>query len=116
MEAVNYAELAELAGEFLPERTVLGTVTTPFNNFDPGQGAGGVLGGGTDGSSSSSAAASGGQGGAVGVLNPAHYGFQSSDACSQNETPLSNSGLLGLFTSAQENTNSCIPATTSGSY
>jgi hypothetical protein len=111
MEAVNYAELAELAGEFLPERTVLGTVTTPFNNFDPGQGTGGVLGGGTGASSSSSA-----QGGAVGVVNPAHYGFQSSDACTQNQSPLSNSGALGLFTTAQQDTSSCIPASTSGSY
>ncbi|HEY1701063.1 MAG TPA: hypothetical protein VGG75_15245 [Trebonia sp.] len=68
MEAVNYAELAELAGEFLPERTVLGTVTTPFNNLDPGKLAGGVLGGATGGSGSS-AATVGGPGGDVSVVH-----------------------------------------------
>lgn len=112
MDAVNFAELNELAGELLPERTVLSTVTTPFNNWNPGGGQGGAVDGG---SSSSSAAAAGGNGGELGVVSPDH-GFQTSAACNQNDSPESNSGLLGLFTTAQQNTNACIPASTSGSY
>jgi hypothetical protein len=111
MDAVNFAELNELAGELLPERTVLSTVTTPFNNWNPG----GSGSNGADGGSSSSAAASGGSGGLVGVTGGDH-GAQTSSACQQNASPLSNSGLLGLFTSAQQNTNACVPATTTGSY
>lgn len=65
MEAVNYAELAELAGEFLPERTVLSTVTTPLTNLDPGKVAGGVLGG----SGSSPSATVGGPGGDVSLVH-----------------------------------------------
>jgi hypothetical protein len=64
MEAVNYAELAELAGEFLPERTVLGTVTTPLNNLNPGQSVGGVLSG--------SAATVGGAGSDLSAVSPVH--------------------------------------------
>jgi hypothetical protein len=70
MEAVNYAELAELAGEFLPERTVLGTVTTPLTNLNPGQTASGVIHGVTDGASGSPAATVGGPGGDVNVVSP----------------------------------------------
>jgi hypothetical protein len=40
MPAVSYAELDRLGGELLPERAVLGIVSTPFNNNNPG-GAGG---------------------------------------------------------------------------
>lgn len=72
MEAVNYAELAELEGEFLPERTVLGTITTPLNNLNPGQTASGVLGGATNGSGGSPAATVGGPGGDVSVVSPVH--------------------------------------------
>ena len=116
MDAVNFAELNELAGELLPERTVLSTVVTPFNNWNPGN-SGGGYGGVDGGSSSSSAAAAGGQGGGIGFVGaPADHGFASQAACNQNDSPESNSGLLGLFTSAQENTNSCIPASSSGSY
>lgn len=115
MDAVNFAELNELAGELLPERTVLSTITTPFNNWNPGNSGGGVDGGAGSSSSSAAAAGGGGNGGEVGFVSPDH-GFQSSAACNQNDSPESNSGLLGLFTSAQQNTNSCIPASTSGSY
>jgi hypothetical protein len=114
--AVNFAELNELAGELLPERTVLSTVTTPFNNWNPGGGQGGSVDGGGS-SSSSAAAASGGEGGGMGFMAaPADHGYQVADACNVNNSPESNSGLLGLFTSAQQNTTSCIPAAGSGSY
>lgn len=111
MDAVNFAELAELAGELLPERTVLSTVTTPFNNWNPGSGTGGS----GDGGSSSSAAASGGQGGAGGYVAPDH-GFSSTSACNANNDPQGNNGLLGLFQTPGQNTQACQPATSSGSY
>jgi hypothetical protein len=39
---ISYAELENLGGELLPERAVLGIVSTPFNNYNPGTaGAGG---------------------------------------------------------------------------
>lgn len=112
MDAVNFAELNELAGELLPERTVLSTVTTPFNN------AGGTGGLGADGGSSSSSAAAaggGGNGGELGVVSPDH-GFASQSSCNANDNPQGNSGLLGLFTSPAENTQVCTPASGSGSY
>lgn len=40
MSAVSYAELDQLGGEMLPERAVLGIVSTPFNNYNPGGGNG----------------------------------------------------------------------------
>jgi hypothetical protein len=57
---ISFTELDQLVGEVLPERTVLATVSTPFNN---------VAGGGADGSASSSAAAAagGGDGGSHGA-------------------------------------------------
>ena len=111
MDAVNFAELNELAGELLPERTVLSTVVTPFNNWNPGNSGAGY---GADGGSSSSSAAAAG-GGDGGYVAPDH-GFASQAACNTNDSPESNSGLLGLFTSAQQNTTACIPASGSGSY
>ena len=36
MSVIRYEELDQLAGELLPERTVLGVVSTPFNGFGPG--------------------------------------------------------------------------------
>lgn len=113
MDAVNFAELNELAGELLPERTVLSTITTPFNNWNPGNSGG--LGGDGGSSSSSAAAAGGGDGNVGGVVAPDH-GFASQSACNTNDSPESNSGLLGLFTSAQENSQACTPASGSGSY
>lgn len=53
--AISFTNLDQLAGEVLPERTVMSTVSTPFNN------AGGDGGGA---GSASSAAAAGGDGGA----------------------------------------------------
>jgi hypothetical protein len=38
MSVVRYEELDQLAGELLPERTVLGVVSTPFNNVGSGGG------------------------------------------------------------------------------
>lgn len=119
MEAVNYAELEELAGEFLPERMVLSTVTPNGPVQFGGGGQGGYLGGGDGGSSSSSAAAAGGGDGGQGLgvvqTDPSHFSsFHTSNACTVNQTPESNSGLLGLFTSAQQNTSTCLPGDASG--
>lgn len=55
--AISFTNLDQLAGEVLPERTVMSTVSTPFNNAG-GDGDGGGAG------SVSSAAAAGGDGGA----------------------------------------------------
>lgn len=106
MDAVNFAELNELAGELLPERTVLSTITTPFNNWNPGGGSGS----GDGGSSSSSAAALGGGG------TGGDHGFSSTSACNANNDPQGNNGLLGLFQNPAQNTQACQPATSSGSY
>lgn len=101
MDAVNFSELNELAGELLPERTVLSTVVTPYGGWRPDHD--------DDGYGSYSDADAYGGGGS-------HGGFETSSACQQNASPLSNSGLLGLFTSAQENTNACIPAQSAGGF
>ncbi|MBO0819799.1 MAG: hypothetical protein J2P26_02995 [Nocardiopsaceae bacterium] len=116
MHAVNFAELNELAGELLPERTVLSTITTPFNNWNPGSNGG--TDGAAGGSSSSSAAASGGGngGGRVGVVGGQDHGSQSVSACNTNNTPQGNNGLLGLFQTPAQNTQACQPAAVTGSF
>ncbi|MCD2192757.1 hypothetical protein LQ327_05070 [Actinomycetospora endophytica] len=45
--AINFSDLDALTGEVLPERTVLSTVSTPFNNAggsDSSHGAAGING------------------------------------------------------------------------
>jgi hypothetical protein len=58
--AISFTDLDQLAGEVLPERTVLATVSTPFNNAAGGDGGAGSA-------SSSAAAAAGGDGGSDGA-------------------------------------------------
>ncbi len=59
-KAIEVSDLAQITGEVLPERTVMSTVTTPFNN------AGGDGGDGGSSSSGAAAAAGGGDGGSDG--------------------------------------------------
>ncbi len=98
---ISFEELDLLAGEVLPERTVLSTVTTPFNNVGAG-------GGGDGGSSSAAAAAAGGGG--------ADQGTTALSACQSNQTP-GTPGLLGSLGLGSANPSSsvtCTPAAISG--
>lgn len=88
MRAVNFAELNELSGELLPERTVLSSAPADPNNILAG------LGGGNSGHATA-------------------YGSTSS--CNANNTPAGSGGLLGLMGQAQQNSQVCTPASTFGS-
>ncbi len=90
---ISFEELDLLAGEVLPERTVLSTVTTPFNSAGAGGGA---------------AAAAGGGG--------ADQGTTALSACQSNQTP-GTPGLLGSLGLGSANPSSsvtCTPAAISG--
>lgn len=93
MSAVSYAELDQLGGEMLPERAVLGIVSTPFNNYNPG-GAG--------------------QGSTTVVIGGGHSTTLSAcQATNSSGTP----GLLGALGLGSNNPTSsltCIPAAVSG--
>lgn len=89
MSAVSFEELDQLAGELLPERTVLSLVTVVYNNttnytFPSGQ----------------SAAQGGGQGTTV------------ADACQATNSPGTPGllGSLGLGSSAPSSSVTCVPA------
>ncbi len=97
MSVIRYEEPGLLAGELLPERTVLGVISTPFNN------AGGA---GDGGSSSSSAAASGGN-----VVSPDH-GATAISACQSTQWQQP-SGLLSDLALGSQNPSAnlaCTPA------
>ncbi|PHQ47967.1 hypothetical protein BLA24_31380 [Streptomyces cinnamoneus] len=89
--AISFEELDNVAGEVLPERTVMGIVATPLSYAGPGDPVGGS--GAGAGSSSSSAATGGGVGGVF--APPAdHHGTTMLAACQavdRQGTP----GLLG---------------------
>lgn len=91
MATVSYSELESLAGEFLPQRIVLSLISISYvhntytTNEFPAQG--------------------GGDGG---------HGSSVAYACSENSSPASNSGLLGLFSTPAENSVQCVPAVVSG--
>ncbi|MET0188768.1 hypothetical protein [Pseudonocardia sediminis] len=96
---VNQADLDMLVGEVLPQRTVLSTVTTPFNN------AGGAGGG----PSSAAAAAAGGAGGDSG-------GTTALSSC-QTTYSAGTPGLLGSLGLGSANpgsTTTCVPTAVSG--
>lgn len=98
MSAISYAELDRLGGELLPERTVLGIISTPFSNTGSGAGA----------SSSSSAASSGG-----GVyVAPSSNGSTAIDACQATNSPGTPGllGSLGLGSANPETSMTCVPA------
>lgn len=91
MSTVSYSELESLTAEFLPQRIVLSLISLSYvhntytTNEFPVQGG---PGGGDHGSSVA-------------------Y------ACNSNDSPPSNSGLLGLFATPGENSIQCVPAAVS---
>ena len=90
--AISFEGLDQLGGEVLPERTVLSTLVTPFNN--PGAGD----------TSSSSAAAAGGSGGG-------DHGTTAMSACQSTWTGGTGGliGALGLGTPPSSSV-TCTPA------
>ncbi|MEU7134152.1 hypothetical protein [Streptomyces sp. NPDC046261] len=102
--AISFEELDNVAGEVLPERTVMGIVATPLGFADPGPGGAGAGAG-----SSSSASASGG-----GVFAPAPHDhgttmLSSCQAVDRQGTP-GLFGSLGLPSTNPTTTMTCIPA------
>ncbi|GAB3375878.1 hypothetical protein [Amycolatopsis echigonensis] len=103
MDSVKFEELDALAAEVLPERAVLGIVSTPFNN----------AGGGANGSASSSSAAA--SGGNTVVYDGGHHGATALSACqsSHSEGTPGLTGTLGLGSNNPNETMSCTPAAVS---
>jgi hypothetical protein len=92
MSVIRYEELDQLAGELLPERTVLGVVSTPFNNW--------------------------GGGGGMGYGYPPDHGAAALSACQSNQWQQT-AGLLGDLSLNSQNPNatlSCIPAAAASSF
>jgi hypothetical protein len=92
---VSFAELEEMSGELLPERAVLSTVSTPFNNFSSG--------------------AAGGGGTTVVVVDGGNHGATALSACTVTSTP-GTPGLLGTLGLGSVNPGSsmtCVPAAVS---
>ncbi|MFI1257545.1 hypothetical protein ACH4U6_27700 [Streptomyces netropsis] len=107
--AISFEELDKVAGEVLPERTVMGIVATPLNFGDP-HGDGGAAGAGS--SSSSSATASGG---GVYAPAPSDHGTTILSACQSVDrqgTP-GLLGSLGLPSTNPTTTLTCTPAAVS---
>ncbi|PSJ29625.1 hypothetical protein B7P34_06070 [Streptosporangium nondiastaticum] len=105
--AISFEELDTVAGEVLPERTVMGVVATPlaapYGDGDGGSGAGA-------GSSSSSSAAA--TGGGVFAPQPHDHGTVALSACQavdRQGTP-GLFGSLGLPSTNPTTTMTCIPA------
>lgn len=103
MGHIDFTALDELAGEVLPERAVLGVVSTPFNNTGAGDG----------GSSSSSAAAAGGS--STTVVDAGNHGATALSACQSTNTPGTPGlvGTLGLGSANPSSTITCTPAAVS---
>ncbi|MCA6091235.1 hypothetical protein LE181_03500 [Streptomyces sp. SCA3-4] len=104
--AISFEELDAIAGEVLPERTVMGIVATPFNALSAGPGPDGGAGAGA---ASSSSAASGG-----GVFAPApsDHGTTILSSCQSIDrqgTP-GLFGSLGLGSEQPTNSLTCTPA------
>lgn len=91
MASISYSDLDSLAGEFLPSRIALSLIGISYThntyntNNFPAQGGG------------------------------SGHGSTVADACQENSSPPSNSGLLGLFATPGQNTVQCTPAAVSGS-
>ncbi len=97
---VSFEELDHLAGEVLPERTVMSLVSVAALNTGAGAGSAG------DSSSSSASAGGGGD----------HQGTTALSACQSNATP-GTPGLLGSLGLGSANPSSsvtCTPAAVSG--
>ncbi|RLU86304.1 hypothetical protein CTZ27_25355 [Streptomyces griseocarneus] len=100
---ISFDELHEVAGEVLPERTVMGVLSTPLNYVGDG-------GDGTAGSASSSSAAS--SGGGVFAPAPDHHGATMLSSC-QSIDRQGTPGLFGSLGLGSENPASgvtCTPA------
>ncbi|WP_269854690.1 hypothetical protein [Streptomyces sp. RPT161] len=100
---ISFEELDKVTGEVLPERTVMGIVSTPFNNVGAGHDGGG------DSASSSSAAASGG---GVYAPAPSDHGTTIMSSC-QSIDRQGTPGLLGSLGLGSENPASgmtCMPS------
>ncbi|MEV5240715.1 hypothetical protein AB0K89_16680 [Streptomyces cinnamoneus] len=103
--AISFEELDAIAGEVLPERTVMGIVATPFNALSAGPD-----GGAGAGSASSSSAAN--AGGGVYAPAPSDHGTTILSSC-QSIDRQGTPGLLGsLGLGSEQPTNSvtCTPA------
>lgn len=106
--AISFEELDQVAGELLPERTVMGVIATPLALAGP-DGDGGGAGAGAGSSSSSSATASGG---GVYAPAPSDHGTTILSNCQSVDRPQT-AGLLGsLGLPSQNSTNvvTCTPA------
>ncbi len=103
MATISFTDLDQLVGEVLPERTVMSTVVTPYNN------AGGDGGGSGASSSSAAAAAAGGSDGGS-------HGTTAINSCqgtvSQGTPGLM--GSLGLGSNNPGSTYTCAPGAVSG--
>ncbi|MFF4159001.1 hypothetical protein [Streptomyces sp. NPDC001678] len=104
ISAISFEELDRIAGEVLPERTVMGVIATPLNLVGPGDPGAGAASG-----SSSSAAATGG-----GVFAPVphDHGTTMLSAC-QSIDRQGTPGLLGSLGLGSENPTAsvvCTPA------
>ncbi|GGX60897.1 hypothetical protein [Streptomyces hiroshimensis] len=106
--AISFEELDAIAGEVLPERTVMGIVAAPLAYGPAGDGDGGA--GAGAGSSSSSSASSGG--GVVNAPAPHDHGTVALSACQavdRQGTP-GLFGSLGLPSTNPTTSITCIPA------
>ncbi|MEU4209256.1 hypothetical protein AB0F13_04475 [Streptomyces sp. NPDC026206] len=104
--AISFEELDNVAGEVLPERTVMGIVATPLNFAGPGDPNGGA---GAGAGSSSSASASGG-----GVYAPVPHDhgttiLSSCQSVDRQGTP-GLFGSLGLPSTNPTTSMTCTPA------
>ncbi|MFI9201830.1 hypothetical protein [Streptomyces sp. NPDC053048] len=86
--AISFEELETVAGEVLPERTVMGVIATPLSFADPGP-----AGSGAGAGASSSSAASGGGVGGVFAPPADHHGTTMLAACQA----VDRQGTPGLF-------------------
>lgn len=107
--AISFEELDTIAGEVLPERTVMGIIATPLGLAGPGDPAGGA---GAGAGASSSAAASGG-----GVYAPpaSDHGTTMLSAC-QSVDRQQPAGLLSSLSLHSQNPSTglhCVPAAVS---
>ncbi|MEV4438347.1 hypothetical protein AB0K09_04895 [Streptomyces sp. NPDC049577] len=102
---ISFAELGNVTGEVLPERTVMGVVATPLTLAAPGDGGGSGAGAGAG-----SAATAGG--GGVFAPAPSDHGTTILSSCQSVDRPQT-AGLLGsLGLPSQNSTNvvTCTPA------
>ncbi|WP_370421915.1 hypothetical protein AB8O64_27445 [Streptomyces sp. QH1-20] len=107
--AISFEELDQVAGEVLPERTVMGIIATPLTFGDPHGDGGGV---GAGASSSSSATASGG---GVYAPAPSDHGTTMLSACQSvdRQQPAGLLSSLGLHSQNPATGLHCVPAAVS---